>query len=111
MTPERRDAPRRGWRASTRGVYRAAIREVCWTVDLDDNETGDPSLLKVMSMAFAVAAVHGLFMHETALTWVDVAMAFLAACTYLGYRGLRIYGRRQERESGAYVAIPTNADP
>lgn len=104
-----------GWVTATRGLFRGLVRELVWAVDLDDNDTGDPSLLKVMSAAFAVLAVLGPLQRPDTLDGWHVAMAFLAACTYLGYRGLRIYGASRGfsggngRESSEYR--PVNADP
>lgn len=115
MAPERRGVPRYGWVTASRSLFRGCVREVVWCVDLDDNDTGDPSLLKVMSAAFAVLAVLGPFKDAHTLNGWHVAMAFLAACTYLGYRGLRIYGAAKGfsggngRDSSEYRA--QNADP
>ncbi len=89
MTPERRDQVR-GAIAATRTGWRNGVREVCWTLGLLDDHD-NPSGLKLMALAFGLAAVDGPLHDHVATTGYDILMGFLAACSYIGYRGLAIF--------------------
>lgn len=84
MLTERRnrpvDAPVRAW-------WRQGVRSLCWTLDLDD-DYGDPSILKLMAVAFTAAAVHGAWKLNATL---GIGMGFLATCTALGYKGAKLF--------------------
>ncbi len=67
--------------------YRWTIREFCWTFDLDD-DNGDPSILKLMSVAFAVVSTWAGFRFYATLA---IGMGFLAVCTALGYKGAKLF--------------------
>lgn len=71
-------------------LFRNVWREVIWFADLDD-DYGDPNLMKVMAVVFAVAAVQGVFVYHQPIAGLDIGMAFLACCAYAGYKGLKIF--------------------
>lgn len=77
---------RRGPQLALSG-YRRAVRGFCWTFDLDD-DNGDPSVLKLMAVAFASVSCWAGFKFYATLA---IGMGFLAVCTALGYKGAKLF--------------------
>lgn len=78
MTPDRRERLRHGvGKVVTWGrVLVSAIRNA---VEI------------LLGVLFGITASHGRLVHDAAVTWPDCTLAFLGACTVLGYRGLTLY--------------------
>lgn len=71
-------------------LFRGLVKELIWFADLDD-DWGDPNLMKVLAVAFALSSVQGAFVRHLPITGLDIGMAFLSCCAYAGYKGLKLF--------------------
>lgn len=83
MPPQDRRSHPRHWLGHVLTVGRVTIAAMRNVVEI------------ALGILFGIAATHGRLMHDAAVTWPDCTLAFLAACTVLGYRGLTLYATRK----------------